>query len=422
MLIVVILVGLLYALPNIYGEDPAVQITGARGVAASETTLDQVRTVLEKDNIASKSIALENGAILARFKDPDVQLRAREALVTELGDKFVVALNLAPATPTWLAMMHARSQRIDALTERFIRAMDEDLDKLGVLKPDHEPRATQYLPAIISMVAQLIERGFAYVAPNKDVMYAVAQFDGYGKLSGKKLQDLRAGARVDRIAAVTTSSLPALTSYLTGERAFRAGEYVVAAQKFDSHEMVEVRHTLAAGEQYSTIWDFERLIRGQRDVGLREQRRFRLGARCRNLRERAPRRGDVAPIGFRQGESERRFDVAGLPHDRERVPARRFVEAPQVARCLARGCEHVRGRRAEVEQCRVREDGVVAFGPAEHDGLVVEQPSVVGRRRTQGAQEAECFVVAARARERRRASRFCLGGRRGRLRRQCRCE
>jgi preprotein translocase subunit SecD len=76
MLIVVILVGLLYALPNIYGEDPAVQITGARGVAASETTLDQVRTVLEKDNIASKSIALENGAILARFKDPDVQLGA----------------------------------------------------------------------------------------------------------------------------------------------------------------------------------------------------------------------------------------------------------------------------------------------------------------------------------------------------------
>lgn len=112
MLIVVILVGLLYALPNIYGEDPAVQITGARGVAASETTLGQVRTVLEKDNIASKSIALENGAILARFKDPDVQLRAREALVTELGDKFVVALNLAPATPTWLAMLGAEPMKL----------------------------------------------------------------------------------------------------------------------------------------------------------------------------------------------------------------------------------------------------------------------------------------------------------------------
>ncbi|MFC3948894.1 protein translocase subunit SecD [Serratia entomophila] len=112
MLIVVILIGLLYALPNIYGEDPAVQITGARGVAASETTLDQVRTVLEKDHIASKSIALENGAILARFKDPDVQLRAREALMAELGDKFVVALNLAPATPAWLAMLGAEPMKL----------------------------------------------------------------------------------------------------------------------------------------------------------------------------------------------------------------------------------------------------------------------------------------------------------------------
>ncbi len=112
MLIVMILVGLLYALPNIYGEDPAVQITGARGVAASETTLDQVRTVLEKDNIASKSIALENGAILARFKDPDVQLRAREALMAELGDKYVVALNLAPATPAWLAMLNAEPMKL----------------------------------------------------------------------------------------------------------------------------------------------------------------------------------------------------------------------------------------------------------------------------------------------------------------------
>lgn len=112
MLIVVILVGLLYALPNIYGEDPAVQITGARGVAASESTLVQVRTVLEKDHIVSKSIALENGAILARFNDPDVQLRAREALMAELGDKFVVALNLAPATPAWLAMLGAEPMKL----------------------------------------------------------------------------------------------------------------------------------------------------------------------------------------------------------------------------------------------------------------------------------------------------------------------
>ncbi|MFI8417646.1 protein translocase subunit SecD [Serratia sp. NPDC078593] len=112
MLIVVIIIGLLYALPNLYGEDPAVQITGARGVAASEATLDQVRTVLEKDKIASKSIALEEGAILARFSDPDVQLRAREALMAALGDKYVVALNLAPATPLWLSMLGAEPMKL----------------------------------------------------------------------------------------------------------------------------------------------------------------------------------------------------------------------------------------------------------------------------------------------------------------------
>lgn len=112
MLIVVIFIGLLYALPNLYGEDPAVQITGARGIAASGTTLVQVRDVLEKDNIASKSIALENGAILARFKDPDVQLRAREALMAAMGDKYVIALNLAPATPSWLAKLGAEPMKL----------------------------------------------------------------------------------------------------------------------------------------------------------------------------------------------------------------------------------------------------------------------------------------------------------------------
>ncbi len=112
MLIAAILIGLLYALPNLYGEDPAVQITGARGIAASEKTLDQVRNVLEKDQIQSKSIALENGAILARFNSTDVQLRAREALVSALGEQYVVALNLAPATPVWLRAINAEPMKL----------------------------------------------------------------------------------------------------------------------------------------------------------------------------------------------------------------------------------------------------------------------------------------------------------------------
>ena len=86
---------------------------------------------------------------------------------------------------------------IDTLTGRFIAAMHRDCDELGVARPDHEPRATQYVPAIIAMVEKLVASGYAYAAPNGDVMYAVAKFDGYGRLSGKRLADLRAGARVE---------------------------------------------------------------------------------------------------------------------------------------------------------------------------------------------------------------------------------
>ncbi|MFZ0501789.1 MAG: cysteine--tRNA ligase [Steroidobacteraceae bacterium] len=86
---------------------------------------------------------------------------------------------------------------IGAVTERFITAMNEDCDALSIVRPDFEPRATQYLPAIIAMVVKLIEGGYAYLAPNGDVMYAVAKFEGYGRLSGKRLADLRAGARVE---------------------------------------------------------------------------------------------------------------------------------------------------------------------------------------------------------------------------------
>ena len=86
---------------------------------------------------------------------------------------------------------------IEALTDRFITAMHADCSALGVVRPDFEPRATDYVPAIIAMVAKLIERDYAYVAPNGDVMYAVAKFEGYGRLSGKRLADLRAGARVE---------------------------------------------------------------------------------------------------------------------------------------------------------------------------------------------------------------------------------
>ena len=86
---------------------------------------------------------------------------------------------------------------VEALTARFIRAMHEDFAALAIEPPDHEPRATEYIPAIIALIGRLIERGFAYVGSSGDVLYAVAKFAAYGQLSGKRLADLRAGARVE---------------------------------------------------------------------------------------------------------------------------------------------------------------------------------------------------------------------------------
>ena len=88
-------------------------------------------------------------------------------------------------------------ESIHALTQRFIDAMHEDADALGVQRPDFEPRATQYVPQMLEMVAQLEQNGLAYLAADGDVNYAVRKFDGYGKLSGKSLEDLRAGERVE---------------------------------------------------------------------------------------------------------------------------------------------------------------------------------------------------------------------------------
>ncbi len=83
------------------------------------------------------------------------------------------------------------------LTNRFIAAMNEDAAALGVLPPTHEPRATEFVTPMQTMITTLINRGLAYAAANGDVYYAVHNFDGYGKLSGKSLDELRAGERVE---------------------------------------------------------------------------------------------------------------------------------------------------------------------------------------------------------------------------------
>ena len=88
-------------------------------------------------------------------------------------------------------------EEIGTLTERYIGFMDEDAQALGVRKPDLEPRATRHIEVMTRMIERLLERGHAYLGKNGDVYYRVASFVEYGKLSGKRPEALRAGARVE---------------------------------------------------------------------------------------------------------------------------------------------------------------------------------------------------------------------------------
>jgi len=108
--------------------------------------------------------------------------------ITDIDDKIIERAN-------------ERGEPFGELTERFIKAMHEDAQALGVQPPDQEPRATEHLPDIIGMIERLIERGHAYVADNGDVYYEVRSFPDYGRLSGKSIEDLRAGERVEPDAA-----------------------------------------------------------------------------------------------------------------------------------------------------------------------------------------------------------------------------
>ncbi len=103
--------------------------------------------------------------------------------ITDIDDKIIIRAQ-------------ENQETIETLTGRFIRAMNEDSSALGVLPPSFEPRATQYIESMISMIQILIEKDFAYAAANGDVFYAVDKFPNYGKLSGKVAANLNAGERV----------------------------------------------------------------------------------------------------------------------------------------------------------------------------------------------------------------------------------
>jgi len=113
------------------------------------------------------------------------------------GYQLSYARNITDVDDKIIARANENGEDIDALTARFIDAMNEDCAALDVLPPTYEPRATETMDAIIAMIEALEANGYAYRGDNGDVYYAVAKFDGYGALSGKIPADLRAGARVE---------------------------------------------------------------------------------------------------------------------------------------------------------------------------------------------------------------------------------
>jgi len=108
MILTVLLVGLIYTLPNLYGESPAVQISPLRtSLKADAALLGRVGSILKAASLGSEVIALDGNSVKARFADTDSQLKAKDVLHSQLGEDYVVALNLLPRSPQWLTDLHA---------------------------------------------------------------------------------------------------------------------------------------------------------------------------------------------------------------------------------------------------------------------------------------------------------------------------
>jgi len=113
-----------------------------------------------------------------------------------LGLDVTYVRNITDIDDKIIARAAQNNEPVDKLTGRYIDAMHEDEASLSVLRPTHEPRATSAIAGMVTMIEKLIESGYAYAAKNGDVFYSVSKFERYGQLSGRKLEDMRAGERV----------------------------------------------------------------------------------------------------------------------------------------------------------------------------------------------------------------------------------
>ncbi|EGQ9833658.1 protein translocase subunit SecD [Vibrio cholerae] len=214
MVMLTIAVAALYALPNIYGEDPAIQITGARGASVDMSTLDAVTDALNKAQLSQKSIALENGSILVRFNDTDTQISARDIISEALGKDKIVALNLAPSTPDWLESIGAAPMKLgldlrggvhflmevdmDAAMEKLV-SQQEEAFRSDLRDEKIRYRAIRPLSDAVEVTLrdaeQLAQTKLLLESKHRDMTFTISESDGrfvlVAKFTEARLQEIR---------------------------------------------------------------------------------------------------------------------------------------------------------------------------------------------------------------------------------------
>ncbi|MEI2562423.1 protein translocase subunit SecD [Vibrio metoecus] len=214
MVVFTIAIAALYALPNIYGEDPAIQITGARGASVDMSTLDAVTSALDKAQLSKKSIALENGSILVRFNDTDTQISARDIISEALGNDKIVALNLAASTPDWLESIGAAPMKLgldlrggvhflmevdmDAAMEKLVTQQEESF-RSDLRDEKIRYRAIRPLSDAVEVTLrdaeQLAQTKLLLESKHRDMTFTTSETDGrfvlLAKFTEARLQEIR---------------------------------------------------------------------------------------------------------------------------------------------------------------------------------------------------------------------------------------
>ena len=162
LVVMVLVIGGLYSAPNLYGEDPAIQVSGLRGAEVNALVLDSVIEKLDEASIGYKKSELADGRILVRLNNEDDQLKAKEAIGSSLGDNYVVALNLAPATPAWLEAFGAGPLKLGLDLRGGVHfLMEVDMD---------EAMNKQYTQMVQDFRSDLREEKIRYRSIKRDVV------------------------------------------------------------------------------------------------------------------------------------------------------------------------------------------------------------------------------------------------------------